>query len=69
MNKWKIATFWVLGAVMIMFGSMIAGRLERGLGVSDVSFTIALILSFMSFLLGGLLWISVGLAVKKISED
>jgi len=48
---------------------MISGHLEKGLGVSDLSFSFALLISFVLFLLGGLLWISVAVAVKKVSEE
>lgn len=68
-KNWKIATFWVLGTVCILLGSMISGHLEKGLGVSDLSFSFALLIAFVLFLLGGLLWISVAIAVKKVSEE
>jgi len=64
-----MVTFWVLGAITIMFGAMIAGRLDRTLGVSDLSYSIALLMSFILFLLGGILWISVAVAVKHVSEE
>ena len=68
-RNWKIVTFWVLGSICILFASMIAGHLEKGLGVSDLGFTLALLISFVLFLVGGLLWISVAVAVKEISEE
>lgn len=68
-RNWKIVTFWVLGSVCILFGSMIAGHLERGLGVSDLGFTLALLIAFVLFLVAGLLWISVAIAVKEVSEE
>ncbi|MEM5882728.1 MAG: hypothetical protein QXQ77_00605 [Candidatus Aenigmatarchaeota archaeon] len=68
-KNWKIVTFWVLGAICILFASMIAGHLEKGLGVSDMSFSLALLVAFILFLVGGLLWISVAVAVKEIEEE
>jgi len=65
----KIMVFWILGALLILFGSMISGRLEKGLGVSDSGFFLALMISFILFLLGGLLWISVAIATKTIREE
>jgi len=65
----KIVGFWVLGALCILFGSMIAGNLEQEIGVTDAGYMIALIMSFILFALAGLLWISVAIAVKKTSED
>lgn len=65
----KIMLFWILGALLILFGSMISGRLEKGLGVSDYGFFLALLISFILFLLGGLLWISVAIAAKTVREE
>ncbi len=67
-KNWKMVFFWVLGAVCILLGSMIAGRLEKTLGVSDIGYTVALLVSFVLFLFGGLLWISVAVAVKMAKE-
>lgn len=64
-RSWKMVLFWVLGAVCMMLGSMIAGRLESGIGVTGASYTIALAFSFILFLLGGLLWIAVAIAMKR----
>ncbi len=63
-KNWKMASFWVLGTVCILFGSMIAGHLEKGLGVDDLSYFLALLIAFILILLGGLLWISVAIAVR-----
>jgi len=63
-RNWKMALFWVLGTICILFGSMIAGHLEKGLGVDDLSYSLALLIAFVLILLGGLLWISVAIAVR-----
>jgi uncharacterized membrane protein len=68
-RNWKIVSFWVLGTACILFGSMIAGHLEKGLGVTDLGFSLALLISFVLFLVGGLLWISVAVAIKEIGEE
>ena len=60
---------WVLGTVCIMFGSMIAGRLEKTIGVTDAGYLFAFTVSFVLILLGGLLWIAVAAAVKATSSD
>jgi hypothetical protein len=65
----KIMIFWVLGAVAILIGSMIAGRIQMGLGVSDLGFFFALLVSFVLILIGGLLWISVAIATKTVREE
>jgi len=68
-RNFKIMLFWILGAILIMLGSMISGSLEKGLGVSDSGFLLALAISFILFLLGGLLWISVAIATKTIRDE
>ena len=65
----KIMAFWIIGALMILLGSMIAGRVEMGLGVSDAGFFFALLIALVLFLLGGLLWISVAIATKTSKEE
>ena len=64
-KNWKIVTFWVIGSFCILMASMISGHLERGLGVSDISFGLALLVAFVLFMVGGLIWISVSIAVKE----
>lgn len=68
-RSWKIAAFWIVGALAIFIGSMIAGRLEVTLGTSDLGLLVAALVAFVLFLLGGLLWISVALAVKETNEE
>lgn len=60
-----MVSLWILGAVCIMFGSMIAGRLEKTIGVTNVGYLLAFTVSLVLLLLGGLLWISVAAAVKS----
>lgn len=67
-SKWRITLFWVVGAVFILFGSMIAGSLQKTIGVTDISYALAILIAFVFFLIGGLLWISVSFAIKSISE-
>lgn len=68
-SKWRITFLWVFGAVFILLGSMIAGRIDKTLGVTDISYVLAILISFIFFLIGGLLWISVSFALKIISEE
>ena len=65
----KVMLFWIIGALLIMAGSMIAGRVDRGLGVSDSGFLLALIISLILFLLGGLLWISVAIGARVVKDE
>lgn len=66
---WKIVSFWILGTFCVLFGSMIAGHLEKTLGVTELGYFLALLISFVLFLIGGLLWISVAIAVREAREE
>jgi len=68
-KSWKIAAFWIIGALAIFLASMIAGKLQVTLGTSDLGLLVAALVAFVLFLLGGLLWISVAIAVKETSEE
>ena len=68
-RNWKIVTSWILGSICILAGSMISGNLEKNVGTTDFAYYIALIISLILFLFAGLLWISVSVAIKKISEE
>jgi len=68
-RSWKIITFWILGTFCIMFASMIAGHLEKTLGVTELGYFLALLVSFVLFLIGGLFWISVAIAVRETREE
>jgi CHASE2 domain-containing sensor protein len=64
----KLVSFWMLGAICMLLGSMIAGNVERTTGVNETGFSTALVISFVLFLLGGILWISVATATR-VSEE
>jgi hypothetical protein len=68
-KKWRMTLFWIIGAACILFGSMIAGHLDKTLGVTDVSYSLALLTAFILTLLGGFLWVSVAVALKRVSEE
>lgn len=57
---------WVIGAALIMFGALIAGQASPdALGATTTSFGIALLVSFIFILLGGLFWITVAGVVHR----
>ncbi|MCD6496079.1 MAG: hypothetical protein J7K54_02295 [Candidatus Aenigmarchaeota archaeon] len=60
----KLVAVWILGAVFVLSGSLIAGSVDMSLGVSPASYIAAVVLAFVLFLLGGLCWISVASANK-----
>jgi hypothetical protein len=65
----KIVLFWILGAVSIYIGAIIAGHADFGLGTDYMGIFVAMMISFTLFLIGGLLWISVAIAAKKVTEE
>lgn len=67
-KNWKVILFWLLGAMCITFATMITGNLEMGPGVTESSFLFALGIAFLLFLIGGLFWISVSVAIEELEE-
>lgn len=61
----RVALLWFLGSVCILIGSMTAGNVDKMFGVNPWGYLLAITLSFMFFLLGGLMWISVCVAMKR----
>ncbi len=61
----RFVIFWILGAVLILAGSWIAGHVEWTLGTTKLSYAFALFLAFLSILLGGLCWIGVAVGASK----
>ncbi len=59
----RLALFWIMGAVSMLAGAWIAGRLEWVLGTTALSYYGALFVSFLLFLFGGLAWIGVAVSV------
>jgi uncharacterized membrane protein len=59
---WKIPTFWVLGAICLLLGSMTGGAIQGSQGYDAA---IRAMMSLLLFLLGGMFWISVAMAVKN----
>jgi len=49
---------WILGAVFFFAGAVIAGNLQWVEGTNTASFVLSGIISFVLFLVAGMLWIS-----------
>lgn len=67
-KNFKVALMWIVGAVFFLLGSVIAGNVQPGIGVDASGIALALLVAFVLFLVGGLLWISVAVASKKSHE-
>jgi len=61
----RLVLFWIFGAILIMISSWILGNAERTLGDSPVSYALAVFISFVLVLAGGLAWITVASKVAK----
>ena len=59
---WKIPTFWLLGAIALLLGSMIAGEAQNHQGVE---LAVRVMVALLLFLVGGMFWMSIAVAVKN----
>ncbi|TAL47213.1 hypothetical protein EPN87_03580 [archaeon] len=59
---WKIPTFWVLGAITLLLGTMTAGAIQNYQGYDAA---VRAMISLLLYLIGGIFWISVTIAMKK----
>jgi hypothetical protein len=60
----KLVLVWFIGGLLMLGGSMITGNLEMDVGVTGVSYYMAVIAALILFLLAGLCWIAVAAAAK-----
>jgi len=60
----KLVGVWILGGVLMLLGTWIIQNLELNVGVSAVSYVLALLIALILFLLTGLAWISVAVATR-----
>ncbi len=64
----KLVVFWLIGGVLLLLGSWIIGHAEQNVGVPELSYALAILISFVLILAGGLCWIAVAAATKhKVS--
>jgi len=67
-KRWKIAFLWLLASLFLLFGSMIAGQLQRSFGSNEIALWIAFLLALIFFLLAGLFWIAIAVALRQYEE-
>ena len=60
----KLVFSWILGGVFLLLGVWIINNLRLTIGVSELSYAIAMIVALIFILMAGLLWINVSVAVK-----
>jgi hypothetical protein len=61
----KLVLSWIVGGVFLLLGIWIINNLEFGLGVSEMSYAIALLVSLIFILIAGLLWINTSVGVRN----
>jgi membrane protein DedA with SNARE-associated domain len=61
----KLVGSWIAGALLILAGTWIIQNLKLEVGVTELSYALALIVAFIFFLLAGLAWISVAVATRR----
>ncbi len=61
----KLIGSWILGGILITISAWILGHIDQTVGVSPVSYGLALFVAFVLILIGGLAWISVATATAK----
>ncbi len=67
MTNNRALAFWVIGAVCIFFGALIAGNIEpEVLGATTGSVILSFLVSFILILVGGMFWITT--AVVHVEE-
>jgi MFS-type transporter involved in bile tolerance (Atg22 family) len=67
-SRWKITLLWLLASLFLLFGSMIAGQLQKSFGTSETALLIAFFLALIFFLFAGLLWIAIAVALRQYEE-
>lgn len=55
---------WILSAIFLMIGSMIAGNIEWVEGATPVSYALALVLAFAMYLVASMLMISASINAR-----
>ena len=60
----KMVLVWALGSLLLLAGTWIMSNLEFTIGVTSISYVIALLAAFVLYLLAGMCWISVAVATK-----
>ena len=61
----KLIGSWIFGGILITISAWILGHIDQTVGVSPVSYGLALFVAFVLILIGGLSWISVATATAK----
>ncbi len=61
----RLVLSWGIGGLFILLGVWIVNNLKLTLGVSELSYAVAMIVAYILILIGGLLWINIAVAVRN----
>ncbi len=61
----RLVVSWAIGGLFILLGVWIVNNLQLTLGVSELSYLVAMIVAYILILIGGLLWINIAVAVRN----
>lgn len=64
----KLAVFWIVGSIAILFGAWIVGHVEMTLGVTQQSYAIALLISLLLIMFGGICWVAIAVRIAEEEE-
>ena len=64
MSSSKLILSWIVGGLFLLLGVWVINNLEFGLGVSEFSYAIAIVVALIFILMGGLLWINTSVGVR-----
>ena len=63
--EFHVHGLWILGAVFLFIGSLIAGNIEWVEGTTEFSFAFSALLAFVMLLIAGMCWISAAVNAKQ----
>ena len=63
--EFEVHGLWIIGTVLITFGSLILGNIEWVEGTTRAGFVVSLVLAFLLVLLGGMFWISAAVNANR----
>jgi hypothetical protein len=63
--SWYVHGLWILGAIFMFLGAMVAGNIEWVEGATAWAYGIAVLIGFALFLMAGVCWISAAVNARK----
>lgn len=65
----KMIMLWVLGSLFILVGSATVSGLYLGSGTNTAGGITVGLLSLLFIMIGGLFWIGVSIAIRRVGDD